>query len=119
MSSDSDNDVIDLDREDTAGTVSYSLDKQDSAATLPYSLDSQRSDATEIYNLGSPKKSQTLTSDPEKLKKIEFLSNCFQGKTKLVNREFYKMDWKKKSIYFAACPWYQPLKTIGNHCRPG
>ena len=71
MSSDSENDVIEL-------------DKQDSAATLPYSLDSQRSDATEIYNLGSPKKSLTLTDEPEKLRKIEFLSACFQGKTKLV-----------------------------------
>ena len=71
MSSDSDDDVVVLDRED-------------SAATLPYSLDSQRSDATEIYNLGSPKKSVSLTDDPEKLKKIDFLSACFPGKNKLV-----------------------------------
>lgn len=89
MSSDSDDDVVCLDREDSSATLPP-LDRGDSAATLPYSLDSQRSDATEIYNLGSPKKSSTLmesvslTTDPEKLKKIEFLSSCFQGKTKLV-----------------------------------
>lgn len=74
MSSDSDDDVVVLDRED-------------SAATLPYSLDSQRSDATEIYNLGSPKKSVSLTDDPEKLRKIDFLATCFPGKTKLEIQE--------------------------------
>ena len=88
MSSDSDDDVVCLDREDSAATLP--LNREDSSATQPYSLDSQRSDATEIYNLGSPKKSSTLmesvvlTSDPDKLRKIEFLSACFQGKTKLV-----------------------------------
>ena len=90
MSSDSDDDVVCLDGEDSAATLP--LNRADSSATQPYSLDSQRSDATEIYSLGSPKKttsstlmeSVVLTTDPEKLKKIEFLSNCFQGKTKLV-----------------------------------
>ena len=92
MSSDSDDDVVCLDREDSAATLP--LNRADSSATQPYSLDSQRSDATEIYNLGSPKKSSTLTesvvltSDPDKLRKIEFLSACFQGKTKLV--KFYR-----------------------------
>ena len=90
MSSDSDDDVVCLDAEDSAATLP--LNRADSSATQPYSLDSQRSDATEIYSLGSPKKTMSstlmesvvLTTDPEKLKKIEFLSNCFQGKTKLV-----------------------------------
>lgn len=84
MSSDSDDDDVVV------------LDREDSAATLPYSLDSQRSDATEIYNLGSPKKSVSLTSDPGKLKKIEFLSNCFKGKTELeVQDALEKSNWNE------------------------